>query len=460
MSVPWSVQQDIYIFFAFLGAVLVSIPLYWHLEAWNVGCVLYIFWCGTQCLIQGINMLIWKNNAINWAPVWCDITSRWMLASGVGVCACSLIINRRLYKIASVSAVSSTRQEKRRMIITDLCIGLGIPILQVALYWFVQGHRFDIYEGIGCFFAMPNTIPAFFLSDCWPVVIGMISLVYCSLTLRAFYKRRKQCAEFIRTNSNLTFNRYLRLMILASVEIICTIPLGAYTIWVNASQPLYKWRGLADIHFDFSRVGQYPAIIWQASPITVSSFNFNNWIIVACALLFFALFGVAEEARKHYRMAASSVAKRVGISTASWGQSRSAGTGWGNTSGSKPVFNVSNLAKVTLPSFVQRGRRGSIASFSDRLSTQLSLSIGDMGADDFKTPHSPLDEKAPYSPSSSSGSSTYLPSPVDEKAEVSVSVVSAVPAVAPRPLTPPPRAVVRTAPDVPASVRPNSIDMV
>jgi len=452
MSVPWSVQQDIYIFFAFLGFVLVSIPLYWHLEAWNMGCVLYIFWCGSQCLIQAINMIIWKNNAINWAPVWCDITSRWMLASGVGICASSLIINRRLYKIASVSAVSTTRSEKRQMVIIDLSIGLGIPILQVLLYWFIQGHRFDIYEGIGCFFVIPNTILSYFLSDIWPIVIGMVSFVYCTLTLRAFYKRRRQFAEFMSSNNNLTFNRYFRLMGLAFIEMMCTIPLGAYTVWVNASQPIYKWRGLADVHFDFSRVDQVPAIIWRSSPETISAFNFNNWTIVACALLFFAFFGVAEEARKHYRLVATSVAKRVGISTASWGQSRSTGSGWGNASGagSKPVFNVSGLARVTLPSFVQRTRRESIASFSDRLSTQLSLSIGDMGPDDLKMPDSPLNEKSPYSPSSSSGSSTYLGSPVDEKPE-------AAPALT---LAPPAPAVIRTPPDVPASVRPNSIDMV
>ena len=42
--------------------------------AWNVGCVLYIFWMGGQCLLQFINMMIWRDNAINVAPVWCDIS--------------------------------------------------------------------------------------------------------------------------------------------------------------------------------------------------------------------------------------------------------------------------------------------------------------------------------------------------------------------------------------------------
>ena len=42
--------------------------------AWNVGCVLYIFWVGGQCLIQFVDLIVWRDNAINVAPVWCDIS--------------------------------------------------------------------------------------------------------------------------------------------------------------------------------------------------------------------------------------------------------------------------------------------------------------------------------------------------------------------------------------------------
>ena len=45
--------------------------------------------------------------------------------------ACSLCINRRLYKIATTKAVMVTHAEKRRGIIIDLLIGLGVPLLQV-----------------------------------------------------------------------------------------------------------------------------------------------------------------------------------------------------------------------------------------------------------------------------------------------------------------------------------------
>lgn len=51
----------------------------------------------------------------------------------VAITACSLCINRRLYKIATKTTVMVTPAEKRRAIIVDLLIGFGIPILQSAL---------------------------------------------------------------------------------------------------------------------------------------------------------------------------------------------------------------------------------------------------------------------------------------------------------------------------------------
>ena len=46
--------------------------------------------------------------------------------------ASSLCINRRLYKISTVQTSMVSRTEKRREVIIDLLIGLGIPIFQMA----------------------------------------------------------------------------------------------------------------------------------------------------------------------------------------------------------------------------------------------------------------------------------------------------------------------------------------
>lgn len=47
------------------------------------------------------------------------------------------------------------------------------------------------------------------------------------------------------------------------------------------------------------------------------SLEMSRWLIIACGLIFFGFFGFADEARKHYRLAAQFVSKRVGYSTGS-----------------------------------------------------------------------------------------------------------------------------------------------
>ena len=253
------------------------------------------------------------------------------------------------------------------------------------------------------------------------------------------------------SNNNLSFNRYFRLMGLAGVEIIFTIPLTIYNIITNLRvAPMYEYKGLADLHWGFSRVVSQSAISWRSSPELVQVMNFRVWAPVGCALLFFCFFGLAEEARKHYKLALSSVAKRVGITTFE------RGTGFSST-GSGTQSKSGGFGRVTIPTFVQRGtRRDSLDSFSDRLST--NISIGDIEEK----------EKAPYSPGGSSvGSKTCISSPVDSEKGKEDSLpsplITSVPRIDfPRP---PQRAHDPTSPtrqnaDVPSSVRPNSIDMV
>ena len=94
---PYQVEAEIEAAFSLLAFVLLCIPLYWQFggtssnllthsrlrltilyvyrrSVSNIGCVLYIFWVGTQNLIQGVDTIIWRNNAENVAPVYCDIS--------------------------------------------------------------------------------------------------------------------------------------------------------------------------------------------------------------------------------------------------------------------------------------------------------------------------------------------------------------------------------------------------
>jgi pheromone a factor receptor len=120
------------------------------------------------------------------------------------------------------------------------------------------------------------------------------------MAIYAFYKRLHQFGQSMATNRNLNRGRYLRLMALSSIDILLTIPLGTFWIVKNAKLGVGPWRSWAYQHSDYSRVVQVPGSIWRNNLGMVVELEFWRWTLVMCAFIFFAFFGFAEEARRHY----------------------------------------------------------------------------------------------------------------------------------------------------------------
>lgn len=128
-------------------------------------------------------------------------------------------------------------------------------------------------------------------------------------------KRRAEFSQFLSYNASLTVNRYFRLMSLATVELLFNLPLSSYGLYLNATgRPIYKWVSWSNTHFDWYSIDTFPAIVWRASRVTVINIELSRWSLVFCALLFFAFFGFAEEAKKNYRRSFWAVMKKLGIS--------------------------------------------------------------------------------------------------------------------------------------------------
>lgn len=111
----------------------------------------------------------------------------------------------------------------------------------------------------------------------------------------------------------MTVNRYFRLMLLACLEMMLTIPLSAYGIYINTyGLSLAPWVSWSDTHYNFSHVEIAPAALWRTSKMFTVQVELDRWIYPCSALLFFALFGFAQEARRHYRAAFWWVAGKFG----------------------------------------------------------------------------------------------------------------------------------------------------
>ncbi|KIY64604.1 STE3-domain-containing protein [Cylindrobasidium torrendii FP15055 ss-10] len=296
--------------FAVLAIVCILVPLPWHLQAWNTGTCMFMIWVALAILNFLVNTLVWKNNVADMAPIWCDISTRITLASSVGISAASLCINRRLYKIAAIQSVSSSREDRRRDIIVDLVIGVGIPLLQLPAHFVVNGHRYDIVEDVGCMVATFNTPPAYPLTFLWPNVLCLVSVMYSILTIRAFLQRRAQFNQFLSSTSGINRNRYFRLLALASVELLVNIPVSSFGLYLNTTRgSIHPWVSWEDTHYDWFAVRQVPSFVWRADSSMVTVVELQRWAPVFISFVFFGFFGFADEARKSYKAALT----RVGI---------------------------------------------------------------------------------------------------------------------------------------------------
>ncbi|KAF9007127.1 pheromone A receptor-domain-containing protein [Cyathus striatus] len=292
--------------FAFLGFVLVLIPLPWHFQAWNSGTCLFMIWTGLGCLNLFINSIVWHGNAIDKAPVWCDISTRFTVGLSVAIPAASLCINRRLYKIASCTTAHMARAHKKRAVMIDLLIGLGSLCCKC-------------HSNLSC---KDTDTTSSLTSDANPLLSTLPpptqSLSYGPASSAspqpAFMKRRAEFSKFLSSNTSLTVNRYFRLMSLATVELMFNVPLSTYGLFVNAtSNPIYKWKSWSDTHFMWYTIDTFPSVIWRQSKLTTVTLEMSRWSVVFCALLFFGFFGFAQESRKHYKKAYWAVLKRFGV---------------------------------------------------------------------------------------------------------------------------------------------------
>jgi pheromone a factor receptor len=100
-------------------------------------------------------------------------------------------------------------------------------------------------------------------------------------------------------------------MALSAIEILGTIPLATYFIVSSAKAGVIPWTSWADVHAHYSEIDQIPSFIWKYDPQMANSLEIFRWSLVACAFIFFAFFGLADEARQRYHDVYTSLAGRI-----------------------------------------------------------------------------------------------------------------------------------------------------
>ena len=225
--------------------------------------------------------------------------------------------------------------QQRKELIIELSIGVGIPVIGIGLRAFlhftirihiylysshlsnldyiVQGHRGDIIQGLGCWNTTYNSIASLFLFQIWPCILSLIAITYGIHTIRAFLRRRNTVEEFLNSHSSgLNADRYFRLMCFSAIELIIAFPLGLYQLlYASLNNNLRPWISWDDVHSNYNRFNQVPAIFFTTS--SNLQFSLVIWAFPLLAFIFFVFFGLGREQTNRYKSWFYTLLKPFGI---------------------------------------------------------------------------------------------------------------------------------------------------
>jgi pheromone a factor receptor len=129
-----------------------------------------------------------------------------------------------------------------------------------------------------------------------------LSFVFSGLAFYNFWRQRHSFAAGLQwQKSTFTMRRYLRAMLATLVIAIwdTAVIILVVVFTFRGSGSLRPYTSWADVHFDFSRVDQYPTLFIPATVLTQMYFMW--WTVPVSAYSFFCFFALCEDAVAEYR---------------------------------------------------------------------------------------------------------------------------------------------------------------
>ncbi|KZV64175.1 hypothetical protein PENSPDRAFT_187058 [Peniophora sp. CONT] len=235
----------------------------------------------------------------------------------------SLIITRRLYLIASLqSAVLADKAARRKNLLVEWTLGFVIPVAVAGpTYYVLQNARFGVCEGFGCTNTLDGSILNILLTKALNIIPPLLSMcMYYPKVARVFYRQSRDNDHFLQTDGSGTI--YLRIIILSSIDILFTLPIGIVQVTLYIANSLSNHQSAFYNGWTADHTYWEPIVFTYASTLaggtsSVAQFYFSQWASTIRAFAIFGLFGVTSEARASYWKAIRTVGSWFGWKPAS-----------------------------------------------------------------------------------------------------------------------------------------------
>lgn len=240
-----------------------------------VAMALWLFFAN---VVYGVNALVWSGSYEVRIPVWCDITTKLLIAVAYGIPSCIVCIAARL-RLAVVPRelpLERTPKELKDALILDLSLCVGMPIASMIIHTIVQEHRFDIVEDLGCQPEIPAVSAGTVFFWLPALVFALLALFQCCLMLRHIVgPQRLQLHEHLALfDTTLTLSTFLSLL----AAVLSIGALWAALLLLTVHEALRLPPGAVD----WARVDTYA---WDDFPAASQrTRRFCWWVYPAAAL--------------------------------------------------------------------------------------------------------------------------------------------------------------------------------
>ncbi|KAK0473707.1 pheromone A receptor-domain-containing protein [Armillaria novae-zelandiae] len=202
----------------------------------NAALTALVLWSVFCNIIHGVDAILWADNTNIHAPVWCDISSRTLLASHIAFAGASLRVALDLEDISSSRVISDDKYTKRVRRIFNTLLCFLVPLLYVILHLFFQYHRFDIVQNFGCFVSVRPSASSFVVMIIPALILCAISFVASGFTVhRICHSTPSEFTEHLSSRSSLTFSSFWCRLATTTLVTLATLITSIVTIAAQAS---------------------------------------------------------------------------------------------------------------------------------------------------------------------------------------------------------------------------------
>nr|UWL63629.1 STE3.3 [Melampsora medusae] len=281
----------LYLLLSFLCSLINVVPTVSHMLQGHSGPACFGIWVVVLNALAFINGILWPHDAIDRAPIFCDISAKLGLIGPLGLLISNWCIIRYLAHIVTPNKALECRETARRRMVADYSMSFGIPALIGLASLIVQVSRYQVYKLVGCSNVSALTWPGIFIVLMWSPILCGVSCGYSVYVLYWLIRQHTNLKALVaKSQTPLNLSRFVRMCALAATYLCISAPvtiLGTITT-VYDTGPYVPWTSWQTIHNDDNKLSDV-----RQNPLY--ELKSRDWVFVTSGSTVFIFFSFASE---------------------------------------------------------------------------------------------------------------------------------------------------------------------